>query len=287
MKKLTSLLLFIPLLFAACKSNSTDGTKEQNDSLLLANAENAKKLNACFELINEIDANFEKIREAENYMAVRVSGEEIDDDVRERINENMLLISNLLQKNKEQIAKLEKEMQRNGVQMKEMQKTIERLNNMLYDKTQIVEQLQADLARRDSTIMQLDDEIRLLNQNMDNVKEENAQKTEIISSQDEAIHTAWYVFGSRKELKEQKIITSDGLFSPAKVLQQDFNKNYFVKIDTRNVKRIPLYSSRAKILTTHPKASYEIEKSVDNLFLQINNPAEFWSISKYLVVEVD
>ena len=94
-------------------------------------------------------------------------------------------------------------------------------------------------------------------------------------------------FGSRSELKEQHIITSDGLFSSQKVLQRDFNKNYFVKIDARNTKSIPLYSTHAKILTNHPKSSYTLEKENGNFVLHIIDPNEFWSVSKYLVIEVD
>jgi len=60
-----------------------------------------------------------------------------------------------------------------------------------------------------------------------------------------------------------------------------------VKIDARNTKSIPLYSSHAKILTNHPKSSYTLEKQNGNFVLLIVNPNEFWSVSKYLVIEVD
>jgi hypothetical protein len=88
-------------------------------------------------------------------------------------------------------------------------------------------------------------------------------------------------------LKEQNITTSDGLFKPRKVLQSDFNKNYFARIDARKTKTIPLYSSRAKILTSHPKSSYTLEKENGNFVLLIIDTEEFWSVSRYLVIEVD
>jgi hypothetical protein len=77
------------------------------------------------------------------------------------------------------------------------------------------------------------------------------------------------------------------LFSQQRVLQHDFNKNYFVRIDARNTKSIPLYSSHAKILTNHPKSSYTLEKENGNFVLLIVDTDEFWSVSKYLVVEVE
>jgi hypothetical protein len=54
-----------------------------------------------------------------------------------------------------------------------------------------------------------------------------------------------YVFGTKKELKEQRIMV-DG-----KVLQSSFNKSYFTKIDIRVDKEIKLYSKSAKLLH-HP-----------------------------------
>lgn len=286
MKKIL-LLAVVTLLFTACEFKATKELKQQNDSLLLANAQKEKEINAYFEAINEIDANFEKIRDAQNFVAVKSGEQKIDEDSRTRINENIQLVAELLQKNKEQIAKLESQLKKSNTKMIEMQKTIDRLKANLEEKTQIIESLQADLASRDEKIVQLGDEVRNLNQNVSNLSDENKKKADVISSQDEAIHSAWYVFGSRKELKAQKILTTDGLFSPTKILQKDFNKDSFVKVDIRNTKRISLYAKRAKVLTTHPKDSYVIEKDGNNLFIEIKNTTQFWSVSKYLVVEVD
>ena len=56
---------------------------------------------------------------------------------------------------------------------------------------------------------------------------ESNQKTETINTQDKQLNTGWYVFGTKSELKAQRIL--DG----GKVLQGSFNKNYFTKIDIR------------------------------------------------------
>jgi hypothetical protein len=143
------------------------------------------------------------------------------------------------------------------------------------------------LAEKDSLIVQLGTTVSDLSKDVEEISTVVKVKETKIKELDETIHTAWYVFGTRKELKEQKIITSDGLFSPQRVLERDFNKNYFVRIDARNTKSIPLYSTRAKILTNHPKSSYTLEKENGNFVLLIVDQSEFWSISKYLVIEVE
>ena len=72
-----------------------------------------------------------------------------------------------------------------------------------------------------------------------------------------------------------------------KVLQGNFNKNFFTKIDIRVDKEIKLYSKSAKILTMHPSSSYTLATDAkDQYVLRITNPQLFWSTSKYLVIQV-
>ena len=114
-----------------------------------------------------------------------------------------------------------------------------------------------------------------------NLQTESKQKSETISTQDMQLNTGWYVFGTKRELREQRIL-ADG-----KVLQGSFNKNYFTKIDIRSTREVKLYSKSAKLLTAHPSSSYSLTKdAAGHYVLRINDPQTFWSTSKYLVVQV-
>ena len=94
--------------------------------------------------------------------------------------------------------------------------------------------------------------------------------------------------GSEKELKDQNILTNTGLFQKKQVLKDgDINKDYFTQVDIRTTKEIKLYSKSADVLTTHPAGSYALEKDdKDQLVLKITNPKDFWSVSRYLVIQV-
>ena len=71
------------------------------------------------------------------------------------------------------------------------------------------------------------------------------------------------------------------------MLQSSFNKEYFTKIDIRVDKEIKLYSSSAKILTSHPASAYTLQRDANKQYvLRITDPQQFWSTSKYLVVLV-
>ena len=120
-----------------------------------------------------------------------------------------------------------------------------------------------------------------LNTDVSNLSEDNAQKQQTIQTQDKQLNSAWFVFGTKSELKEQNIL-QDG-----KVLQSNFNKEYFTKIDIRVDKEIKLYSRSAKLMTAHPAGSYTLERDANKQYiLRITNPQQFWSTSKYLVILV-
>jgi chromosome segregation ATPase len=233
--------------------------------------------------MNQIEQNIEKIKETQGILQTKPESEELTDDKRTKINEDLQYLNEMLQTNKDELARLKQKMKKSAIKSDELERSIERLTKALEEESSKVAILQAELAAKDSLIADLGN----TGKDVDHLKSDNETKQSRINEQEETIHTAWYVFGTRKELKEQKIVTSDGLFSPKRILQSDFNKSYFVRIDARKTKSIPLYSTRAKILTSHPKSSYTLEKESDNFVLLITDTNGFWSVSKYLVIEVD
>ena len=238
--------------------------------------------------MNDIQQNIEKIKDAQNVISVRPLSENTPRDVRNKVSEDMAYINELIKVNKEELEKMRSKMKHSSFQLDNLEKTLASLARQLNEESAKVARLQIQLQQKDSVITKLGTTVNELGKNVEDLEQKNEEKTTVIQQQDEAMNTAWYAIGSIKELKDNKIISSEGIFSPKKVLQSDFNKNYFVKVDTRNTKSVPLYSkSKAKILTIHPKTSYTLEKENENYVLIITNPAEFWSVSKYLVVEVD
>lgn len=282
-----STILIIALTACNFKSGDYKSLQAERDSLAKAQKAMQKEMENYFSTINLIELNIEKIKNAENLITLQPYGEEVTVDDRNKINDDLSYISEMLKANRDEINSLKQKLKKSAYKSSELELTISRLIKALDEETLKVTAMQAQLAEKDSTIVQLNGDIDNLNSDLENLKEKNTQQRATIKEQDETIHTAWYVFGTEKELKEQNIITSQGWFRPSRVLESDFNKNYFVRIDARKTKSIPLYSSRAKILSTHPKSSYTLQKENGSFTLLITDTQEFWSVSKYLVIEVD
>ena len=113
------------------------------------------------------------------------------------------------------------------------------------------------------------------------------QQKSTIKAQEENINTVWYCIASSNKLKVSKIISGGGLFQSKKVMSTDFDKSIFTEADMRTFTSLPTYRNSIKIITTHPQNSYKLVTGIDKkITIEILNPVKFWSISKYLVVEI-
>ena len=289
MKPLFFVIATSVLLLSSCGFQSSDykALKAQNDSLLRAKHQMQDEIDGYFSAMNQIEQNIEKIKETQGILSTQPVGEELDTDARIKVNEDLVYLNEMLQANKDELARLKSRIKRSAFKSEELERTLARLTKSLEEESAKVALLQTELAAKDSLIAELGNTVDNMGKDIEELKTDVSSKQTKINEQDETKHTAWYVFGTRKELKEQKIITTDGIFSPQRILQSDFNKSYFVRIDARKTKSIPLYSTRAKILTSHPKSAYTLEKENGNFVLLITDTKEFWSVSKYLVIEVD
>ena len=277
------------LFFAAClltlvacnngKTQSDVSQTSQRDSLQKIIEQKDNEINDMMGILNDVEEGFRQINEAEKRVSVAKEGEGASRS--QQIRENIQFIQQRMAENRELISKLRQQVKSGSVKSEQLQKTIENLTAQLEEKENQIKDLYAQLEAKDIHIEELDRTMATLNKNVNTLQDDNAKKANTINTQDKQLNTAWFVFGTKKELKEQNILVK------GKVLQGNFNKSYFTKVDIRVTKEIKLYSKSAKLLTMHPSSSYTLERDAqDQYVLRISNPQLFWSTSKYLVVQV-
>ena len=286
MKKILFLLVGVALLSSCGEMQRNKSLKAENDSLNLALAERDAELEGIMEAFNEVQEGFRLINEAENRVDLNNSSRE-GATAAQKIREDIHFITEKLQDNRNRIAELEEQLKNSKYASSQLKKAITNLKEELAAKTQQIETLQIELASKNIRIAELDDAVAGLNQNVADLTAENKAKDAMVASQDKALNVAWFVFGTSSELKDQKIISKKFLQKTKVLEDDDFNKDYFTQIDIRTDKEIKLYSKEAKLLTAHPEGTYELKKDAKGqLTLVITNPNKFWSISRYLVIEV-
>ena len=262
------------------KSNpAEEALMQQRDSLTRVIEQKDNEIDDMMATMNDIQDGFRAINEAEERVTIAKNGEGATPA--ERIRENMEFIREQMQQNRELISKLRNQLRLSSVKADQLRRTLDNLTQQLEEKDSQLRLLQAELEAKDLQIGELNQQVNTLSSNVSHLEAESTQKTQTINVQDKQLNTAWFVYGTKKELKEQRII-EDG-----KVLRSNFNRDYFTKIDIRIDKEIRLYSRSARILTAHPQSSYTLLQDANKQYiLRITNPQQFWSTSKYLVVLV-
>ena len=284
MKKLAVLIVCAAML-ASCdgfKGGSKD-LKAENDSLLIELSQRNAEMDEMMGTFNEIQEGFRQINDAESRVDLqRGTITENSASAKQQIASDIEFITKQMEENKAQIAKLQAMLKSSKNNSAQLKKAVESLTQELVTKQQRIEELQAELASKNIRIQELDAAVSGLSADKESLAAENEAKARTVAEQDKAINAAWFVFGTKSELKSQKILQSGDVLKNA-----DFNKDYFTQIDIRTTKEIKLYSKRAELLTTHPAGSYELVRDdKGQLTLKITNPKEFWSVSKYLVIQV-
>jgi len=282
MKKLFIFTMLV-LAMASCKDGVDPRVvavlNQKVDSLNRVGVQKDNEINDMLEMFNMVEDGFRAINEAQGRVTVERSGEGAGSEA--RIRENMAFIQETMAQNKELIEKLRLRLRESSIATEQLRKTLDNLTQQMEEKEQELTALRGELERKDIHIAELGEQVAELNSDVAQLKDDNAQKDAVISSQDKDLHTAWYAFGTKRELRDQ------GVLQRGEVLQGEFNRDYFTKIDTRVDKEIRLLSRDAKLLTNHPVGSYTLERDANKQYvLRITNPDQFWGASKYLVIQV-
>lgn len=302
MNKLFYLLFAVAIcLFGSCKNKTPEKLKDMeiSDSLQHLLDLRDAEINDLLTTFNDVQEGFNEINAAEDRIMLAQTDEKGNSQA---IKENFNFIQDKLRQNRERIEQLQQQLRESTFKGDELKRSLNSLIEQLEKKDKELAELAQKIKDKDMTIAAQDEtiiaqseritkqentiseqnqNITNLNNQVDEQKAENSRKEETIASQDKAMHTAFYVFGTKSELKEQGILVS------GKVLQGNYNKKYFTQIDIRTLKEIKLYSKSAEFLTSHPSGSYTLQKDMSNQYvLKITDPQRFWSSSKYLVIQV-
>jgi predicted nucleic acid-binding Zn-ribbon protein len=285
MKKVLLFMGILALILSSCGKNSTEykALKNQHDSLLIANAQRTAELDEIVSLLNEVEENFNSIKSAENYLTVQSNASgELTPSVKDKVRADMQFVTETLSKNKDKIAELEKKLKNSAYQSKQFQQTLNNLRTQLDEKTMALVALNEELERKNQKITELSENILTLSRDVQDLKEHSDTQQQTIQSQTRELNTVYYCFGTSKELKDQGILKGGQL-------GVNFNKDYFIKVrDLNKLELISLKAKKGKLISKHPDGSYQFAKDANNqATLNILDPKNFWSLTKYLVVEVN
>ncbi len=280
-------------IMPACKrTNQLEQEAMRQDSINAAlqdsiNTANAEK-DSLMQLMGDIADGMTKIKELEDIVSVNnLNGE--TPDRKKQLRDDIVLIQQSINKHKQRLAELERRLKQSTNYNSTMERTIANMKAQLEEQEKTINDLTGQLANAHIQIKNLNqsvDSLNTVNKNVTREKEAAEQHSKQLTTQVDNLNTCYYVIGSKKELKNNKIIET-GFLRKTKILEGDFEMSYFTKADRRTLNDIPLHSNKAQLMTNHPKDSYELVEHGNVKTLHIKDPNRFWEKSNFLVVKVD
>eukprot|EP01029_Cantina_marsupialis_P023657 TRINITY_DN595120_c0_g2_i1.p1 TRINITY_DN595120_c0_g2~~TRINITY_DN595120_c0_g2_i1.p1 ORF type:complete len:288 (-),score=48.58 TRINITY_DN595120_c0_g2_i1:28-891(-) len=286
MKRIIIALLIVPF-FVGCNQKELKQLREQNQQLTVMAQEKDSSINDFIGALNTIEENLEIIKQKENIIAV--NAENPNQSQKQKIASDLTSINNLLEQNKLKIEELDKKLNNSWYQNSKLRKLTDRLKAELETKEGEIVVLNDKVAKLNIEVENLNGKVTELNGTVLALNTENENKAKQIENTTSNLNTAYYVFGTSKELKEKNVISKDGGFigiGKTAVLSKDFNTSEFEKIDITKTTTIPVIGKKISLVTNHPSSSYKVEGVETVEGITILDPVEFWKSSKYLVVSV-
>lgn len=279
------ILSLLIVLAWGCKQKELDSLKGENSKLVAETMQKDSTITLLFQAFNEIEESLELIKAKESVISGQTKGNpELNTDIRDRINEDIQSINDLMDKNKRTIANMRKKLKEANLKLDEFERVVERLNKK-------VEEKELEITGLKDQLVKMNFKVEELNARIDTISTESRKKSEVIESKTAELNTAWYVYGTKKELIEKGIIAKTGGvlgIGANKKVSSDIDKSYLTKVDITRLSEIPLNVKGAVVKTIHPSNSYTLQKE-GKVFtkLVITDYAKFWESSKLLVIIVD
>lgn len=292
MKKIATLAVIATAILSACNGGKLREAEAQNEQLKGDLRETLATQDSLLVLVNDISDGMSQIKDLEKIIATPGSlGESVSR--RDQIKNDMIAIQKALQERRERLAELEKKLADNGGESSTLKRTIANLKAQMAEQQTEIATLTNQLASANIKIEELSTQVTHLNSDVDSLntglsaeREQKEAAQEAATAATNELNTVYYAIGTSKELKEKKILES-GFLRKTKVMEGNFDMNYFTAGDRRTLTEIPTHSNKAKVLTSQPKDSYTIVDLNGQKVIRISNPAKFWQLSDFLVIEVD
>lgn len=271
----------ITTLIISCISNGSDQEKSAMDSLKVANDSLDQSVSKMLSTFNEIQSNLSQIKQRQGYIEY-IDVNEGEEDVEKKILNDIETINSLMLQNEEKLNLLENQLANSKIKSKEFRELIKNLNNQLNEQNREIANLNNLLEEKNLAIAKLYFSV-------DSLKYSSRLKDKKIESKIDELNEGYFAIGSFKELKERNVLSKEGGLlgiGRSEKLKDNFNKEYFTKVDIREQRAFLIYAKDAELVTSHPTASYEFYKSENQVdSLVISDPDEFWRASKYLVIK--
>jgi len=292
---LVILLILVIAGIIILKDKTEIGQLTQNNLKLNTNlVERDSLVNEMANTFDEIEQNLTFVRNKRDEMiSIPQEGSK---SRQETLVADVKLMNEMLAESSKKTEELDKKLKASGIEIKSFKNKIAQLNERILEHENSMAQLREELEKRDYQIeekeihiAQLQTDIASREDSIETKSQMIVEKSQMIVEKDNEINKAWFVAGTQSQLIANGVLEKEGGFlgiAKSKNINDDLNENNFTLLDIRSANHFPINTRKAKLLSKHPENSYRLVEENDMVaYLEIENPKEFWKITKYAIVE--
>ncbi len=229
-------------------------------------------------VINSVASSLDSIQTQENMIFEQREGT----TTREKLLIQLGAFKDLLARKQAQITEL---MSKNEALANSKNKTIQNLQKMIEYLNQQIKEKNEQIARMEELLQQKDMELNELRIEANNLRFEREELREENDKQRVELNTRYYCMGTKKELKAKGVLKG-GFLKKTKVDNDNIDTRNFATVDARTFKTLTIPGKDPKLMSNNPQGSYTLtDNGNGTTTLTITNPAQFWKVSDFLIIE--
>lgn len=274
------------LAVVGCNNKSEELQKqvaqlESDRSTLQQNmAEREQFVGEVVQAVNDVYKDIEAARASEKKIVEQAGGTEgsanlVNADARKELLDNINTIGVTLKENQKRISNLQ-------LRAKKLGADIAGLNT-------VIENLKVTIAEREQSIAMLEARVKGLENTVAEKTQAITDREVIIDQQQKILQTAYFIAGTRDELKQKGIIADEGgflwgLVGSTTVLASGIDQSVFTPIDITKDQTFQVEGEIDEIIPARKGTFFATARNHDNKSeLTVKDPTRFWQ-DRYLVV---
>ena len=268
------IICLIGLLMNSCSSDKKPSQNElevKHRALIQRTIQKNAVIGEYREYLNSLGDRIELMVQKEMGMTPMLDGVSGKDAMINQLDQ----LDEILDKQRYKLALLEEGIRGQEMGIATLKVQVQQMEEALNQKLDFISELQSELCENRIVISLMDKEIQ--------------RKEDSLFLKEQELNKAWFAYGTFEELEENEVLEKRGGLlgiGAVKALKPEFNPGYFTEVDIRTLREIPILAAKAQLVSNHPECSYEFhgDKTVSSLV--INDPEEFWKLSRHLAIVV-
>lgn len=294
--------------FISCGTQEIDQLQAEKQKLQLQTQKQDSLINEVAAFINQFEDNLEDVLQRRGVIVLVSEDKESSNSTQiSLISGHLSAVDSLLTQNQVIIDSLNEKLDAAHGKWYGLQQTVKRLQKKLTESNNDIRQLSHSLGIAQDEIYVLKQAKRMLLSSHDSLlsnanklenqlalqHSQNKAQARLIQEKEAHLRKAYYVAGSKAELKALDVIETKGGIvgiGQVKTLQDHLKPSAFHPIDMEEKRIFAIHSKKAELISPHPSDSYAFIPSDDGktiIGLEVIEPERFWETSRYLVVLKD